>query len=46
MKYRNLKTGAVIEAGSKLTGEDWEAVKEQPPTSPVRKPRKKKESTE
>lgn len=26
MKYRNTKTGAVIELGSILSGGDWEAV--------------------
>lgn len=27
MKYRNIKTGAVIEIASELKGEDWEPVK-------------------
>ena len=27
MKYRNIKTGAVIEIASELKGEDWETVK-------------------
>lgn len=27
MKYRNIKTGAVIEIASELKGEDWEPAK-------------------
>lgn len=42
MKYRNKKTGAVIEICSRLQGEDWEAVETQPPAKPPRKPAKKK----
>lgn len=42
MKYRNKKTGAVIEIGSLLVGADWEAVEKQPPDKPTREPAKKK----
>lgn len=31
MKYRNVKTGAIIEVASKIEGRDWEALK--PPVS-------------
>jgi hypothetical protein len=30
MRYRNVKTGAVIEIASELKGEDWEAIKPAP----------------
>lgn len=30
MKYRNVKTGAVIEITSELKGEDWEPVTDKP----------------
>lgn len=26
MKYKNIKTGAVIDAASEVSGEDWQAV--------------------
>lgn len=28
MKYRNIKTGAVIDVSSKISGENWEKVEE------------------
>lgn len=30
MKYRNVKTGAVIDIASELKGKDWEPIKEKP----------------
>ncbi len=30
MKYRNVKTGAVIDVASTIKGEDWEPVKAEP----------------
>ena len=34
MKYKNIKTGAVIDAASEISGEDWQAL------TPVRAPEK------
>lgn len=45
MKYRNIKTGNVIEINSKLTGVDWEAVKDRPlKAPPAKKAVKKKDA--
>jgi len=43
MKYRNRRTGAVIEIQSMLRGGDWEAVETRPPAKKAgpRKSRKK-----
>lgn len=46
MKYRNIRTGAVIEINSVLSGKNWEAVKDRPPAASTRKLRKKKEAAE
>lgn len=48
MKYRNKRTGAVIEVNSKVSGENWEEVTEQgetaeKPSSSVRKKATRKE---
>lgn len=47
MKYRNIKSGAVIESESKITGERWELISESPApedkTEPKEKKRRKKE---
>ena len=42
MKYRNIKTGAVIEIASELKGEDWkpvkaESVKDTPKSATIKK---------
>lgn len=42
MKYRNVKTGAVIDATSELSGEDWQALMpakapEKPKVAPVQR---------
>lgn len=47
MKYRNIKTGAVIEIASELKGEDWkpvkaESVKDTPKSAPIKKGKAKK----
>lgn len=33
MKYRNIKTGAVIDAYGTINGEDWEAIPSSPAVS-------------
>lgn len=49
MKYRNTKTGAVIDIKSKITGGNWQAVEsasplvEKAPEQPKRKVSKKKD---
>lgn len=46
MKYRNKKTGTVIEIRSVLSGENWEAVEKRPPITSMRKQRKAKGAAE
>ena len=49
MKYKNIKTGAVIDATSEISGEDWQAVepaeipenRKDAPVQPKRKTRVK-----
>ena len=41
MKYRNTRTGAVIDVKSKISGENWEPVRT-PSKKPVRKGAPKK----
>lgn len=41
MQYRNIKTGAVIDTQSKITGKNWEPVKA-PSKKPVKKGTSKK----
>ncbi len=47
MKYRNKKTGSAIEIRSKLSGKDWEEIKEikETPSAKARK-RRTKEAAE
>ena len=41
MKYRNKRTGAVIDVESQISGKDWEKVEEAKPASSTgRRPRK------
>lgn len=47
MKYRNIKTGAVIEIASELKGADWEpvkaeSVKDTQKSAPIKKGKAKK----
>lgn len=43
MKFKNTKTGAVVDVPSKLNGPKWEPVEEVKP-EPAKKPAKKKNS--
>lgn len=44
MKYKNKRTGAVIDVQSQISGRDWEKVEEEKSTSPTKagRPRGKK----
>lgn len=49
MKYRNVKTGAVINASGKVSGENWVEVPSstatEPVTEPVKEEKTKKKTT-
>lgn len=42
MKYRNKKTGAVVDVSSKISGENWEKMEEGKALSPSPTPARKK----
>lgn len=42
MKYRNIKSGAVIESDSRITGERWELISESPVSVEEAEPKEKK----
>ena len=44
MKYKNIKTGAVIDSPSLIIGKAWEEVKPKPKPKPKKKTVKKEET--